>query len=154
MAESQYCQNRQMGIVCAWDCYSLVHITRCCFWYQVRGYPCQRNFKIEAANIPHWKMEKVESIGRNDGTLCSNWWGENENWIIKQEMHCVCLREAVVELELQSNCTCFADKKITAQPKRKMLSNIFKLQYFKTKLFFVFAFFYCFKTQGQFCKIV
>lgn len=67
----------------------LVHLPMCCFSFQVRGHPCQGNLEAEATEIPHWKMEKVESIGGN-GEASSSKRGEIKNGLMKQKVCCVC----------------------------------------------------------------
>jgi hypothetical protein len=82
-------------------------------------------------------MEEVESTGRNDESLSSNQWRENENRIIKQEMYCMCPRRDGHNWNSKQKYMFVEGKKNYNATKKENVSNIFKLQNFKRKSFSV-----------------
>lgn len=83
---------------------------------------------------------EVESSGREDGALRSNWWGESENEILRQGVCCVCRRGAVLGLQLHSNWRMFCWQERNHSPtKREKVSNMSKLQYFKGRSYCLFC---------------
>ena len=125
----------QMVIVCARG--SLVHVTMCC--------SDTKGTSLSGKDAIHWsywytslKIGK-DSLRRNDGVLPPNWWRENANGLITGNMLYTPKRRQI-KLELQSSqyMFCWQGKNKNHSPtKKENVSNIFKLQYFKRKLFFV-----------------
>ena len=74
----------------------------------MRGHSCQGNCKTVKRElteyIPHWKLEKVGSAGRNEGALHSTRGGESENGIPEREV-CAAQAPSIAGVRLELQCS-------------------------------------------------